>query len=94
MSRVAKAPVNIPSNLEVIVNGQEIIAKMNGLSLTQNINELVAVTQQDNNLVVSPKIENTESWAQAGTARALLSNMIKGLTQGFEKKLKLILFYA
>jgi len=90
MSRVAKAPVSIPSNVEVIVNGQEIIAKMNGSSLTQNVNELVAVTQQENNLVVSPKTENAESWAQAGTARALLSNMIKGLTQGFEKKLKLI----
>jgi large subunit ribosomal protein L6 len=90
MSRVAKAPVEIPAGVEVTLNGQEIKVKGANGELSRVINDAVTVAVQDNLISTTPKAEVAKSNAQAGTARALINNMIVGVSQGFQKQLKLI----
>ncbi|NHH99505.1 MULTISPECIES: 50S ribosomal protein L6 [Oceanimonas] len=90
MSRVAKAPIEIPAGVEVTLNGQEITIKGGKGTLNRTINAAVEISQNDNQLTFAPR-ENVEGAnAQAGTARALVNNMVIGVTQGFERKLQLV----
>ena len=90
MSRVAKAPVTIPAGVELTQNGQEIKIKGKVGELTQNVNPAVALTVADNQVSFAPNDGYADGWAQAGTARALINNMVKGVSEGFEKKLTLV----
>jgi large subunit ribosomal protein L6 len=89
MSRVAKAPVAIPAGVEVKLNGQEITVKGGKGELTRVLNAAVVIAQEENNLTFGPKEGVVNAWAQAGTARALVNNMVVGVTAGFTKKLVL-----
>lgn len=89
MSRVAKAPVAIPAGVEVTLNGQDIKVKGPVGELTRTIHADVAVSQEENNIVTTIANDVKGAWAQAGTARALINNMIVGVSKGFEKKLVL-----
>ena len=89
MSRVAKAPVAIPAGVEVKLNGQEVTVKGSKGELTRVLNSAVVIAQEENNLTFGPKEGVTNAWAQAGTARALVNNMVVGVTEGFTKKLTL-----
>ncbi|CAM2802717.1 50S ribosomal protein L6 [Vibrio rarus] len=87
MSRVAKAPVAIPAGVEVKINGQEITVKGPKGELSRVFNNAVVVSQEENNLTFGPREGVAGAWAQAGTARALVNNMVVGVTEGFTKKL-------
>ncbi len=89
MSRVAKAPVAIPAGVEVKLNGQEITVKGAKGELTRVLNDAVVIAQVESNLTFGPKEGVVNAWAQAGTARALVNNMVVGVTEGFTKKLTL-----
>jgi large subunit ribosomal protein L6 len=89
MSRIAKAPVDILSGVEVSISGQEITVKGKNGSLTRVFNDAVEVVQEENQLVAKPREGKANGWAQAGTARSLLNNMVVGVAEGFEKKLLL-----
>ena len=89
MSRVAKAPVAIPAGVEVKLNGQEVTVKGSKGELTRVLNSAVVIAQEETNLTFGPKEGGTNAWAQAGTARALVNNMVVGVTEGFTKKLTL-----
>ncbi|WNJ96330.1 50S ribosomal protein L6 [Vibrio ruber] len=89
MSRVAKAPVAIPAGVEVKLNGQEITVKGAKGELTRVLNDAVVIAQEENNLTFGPRDGVANAWAQAGTARALVNNMVVGVTDGFTKKLTL-----
>lgn len=89
MSRIAKAPVVIPAGVEVSVKGQEVTVKGAKATLSREINAAVEVSQADNQLTFAPRHGDAGSNAQAGTARALVNNMVIGVSQGFEKKLLL-----
>ena len=89
MSRVAKAPVDLVSGVEVSIAGQDVTVKGKNGTLARTFNDLVAITQEENQLVIAPKAESTAGWAQAGTARSLLNAMVIGVSQGFEKRLEL-----
>ena len=86
MSRVAKAPVEIPSGVTVTLKGQQLSVKGSNGTLDLDIHETVEVIQEDNVLNFATK---EKSWAMAGTTRALVNNMVIGVSQGFEKKLLL-----
>ena len=90
MSRVAKAPINVPSGVTVTQNGQAVSVKGSKGELSLQVNDLVSVSIEDNVLTFSHKAEDSQGWAQAGTARAIVNNMVQGVSQGFEKKLQLI----
>ncbi|WP_455199248.1 50S ribosomal protein L6 [Kaarinaea lacus] len=89
MSRVANNPVAIPSGVEVTL-GDVIKVKGPKGELTQAANALVAVTQEDNELKFAATDSEKASNAMAGTMRALVNNMVTGVSQGFEKSLTLI----
>ncbi len=88
MSRIGKAPVTLPDKVEVAVNGGQITVKGPLGTLTQPLVEGVAVVQEDKQLVF--KLERPEVQAMFGTLRALVANMVKGVTEGFERKLTLV----
>jgi large subunit ribosomal protein L6 len=90
MSRIAKAPINLPTGASVSKEGQ--VVKVTGPKgeLSWTVHDLVAVSQEDGALAVSPRNESQQCWALAGTTRALLNNMVVGVTQGFERKLTLV----
>lgn len=90
MSRVAKSPINVPSGVTFSVAGQAVTVKGSKGELNFQVNELVEVKFEDNVITVAPKTESNQGWAQAGTARAIVNNMVNGVANGFEKKLQLI----
>lgn len=90
MSRIANAPVEIPAGVEVSLNGAELSIKGAKGSLTRSINSEVEVVQEGTALKSSAKSNAKQSVALAGTARALINNMVLGVSQGFEKKLTLV----
>ncbi len=87
MSRVAKAPVASPAGVEVKINGQEVTVKGPKGELSRVLNDAVVVSQEDNAFVFAPREGIAKANAQAGTARALVNNMVVGVTEGFTKKL-------
>lgn len=89
MSRIAKAPVDIKTGVEVKIAGQEVTVKGSKGTLTRSFNDAVEVVQEENQLKALPREGMANNWAQAGTARALLDQMVVGVTDGFEKKLQL-----
>tara|TARA_B100001094_G_scaffold333457_1_gene412814 strand:+ start:7861 stop:8394 length:534 start_codon:yes stop_codon:yes gene_type:complete len=90
MSRVAKAPVTIPSGVDVNIDDKLVTVKSSKATLTRSLNSSVVISKEESQLTFGPKKGAVDGWAQAGTARALINNMIKGVTDGFEKKLQLI----
>jgi large subunit ribosomal protein L6 len=90
MSRVAKAPVDVVSGVEVSISGQEVTIKGSKGTLTRVFNDAVEVVQENNQVKALPREGFLDGWAQAGTARALLNAMVIGVSKGFEKKLQLL----
>jgi large subunit ribosomal protein L6 len=90
MSRVAKAPIDVPTGVEVSVQGQEV--RVNGPkgSLSRVVHEIVEVACDGKPLRCSPRQRTMGAWAQAGTTRALLNNMVTGVSRGFERKLDFV----
>lgn len=89
MSRVAKSPVALPSGVEVKIDGSKVTVKGAKGSLELALNGTVEVKQEDNQLTFAAKDGSKQSRSMSGTTRALINNMVVGVTQGFEKKLEL-----
>jgi large subunit ribosomal protein L6 len=90
MSRVGKAPVSIPSGVDVAIKDDQISVKGTGGQLSLAQNPLVTVKNADGKLSFAPVDESREANAMSGTMRQLVNNMVVGVTKGFEKKLTLI----
>jgi large subunit ribosomal protein L6 len=90
MSRIAKAPIELPSGVDVNIAGQDVTIKGKNGTLSISLNGAVAVIQAENVLTFEPREGASDGWAQAGTARAIVNNMVTGVASGFEKKLTLI----
>lgn len=91
MSRIAKAPVEVVSGLEVKVDGQKVTIKGSKSTQEYEIHPTVAVSFEEGILRVQPRDpESKQGWAMAGTMRSLLNNMVIGASQGFQKKLLLV----
>ena len=95
MSRIAKSPITIPDGVEVSQSGEVLTVKGKLGEMTMNVHSSVTIKNTDNVLTFFPvdtsqKEEEKSAWAQAGTARANTFNLIKGVTEGWEKKLTLI----
>lgn len=87
MSRIANSPVEVPAGVTVTLSDQEITVKGSKGTLAQNIHGKVEVKQDENVLTFAARDGAKQSRALAGTTRALVNNMITGVSQGFEKKL-------
>ena len=89
MSRVANSPVALPSGVEVKLSGQDISVKGVKGEMSFAIHDLVELVQEKSELKVRAKSEERGATAMAGTMRAIIQNMVTGVTEGFSKKLEL-----
>jgi len=87
MSRIGNNPVKLPAKVEVSINAGEISVKGPLGTLSRKFGDAVTIEKSGEELVF--KAANDESRALQGTLRALVANMVKGVTQGFERKLTL-----
>ena len=90
MSRVAKMPIAVPAGAEVAITAAAITVKGPLGSLTQPLNGLVKVENNNGTLTFDVVDDSRESNAMSGTLRALVNNMVTGVTKGFERKLTLV----
>lgn len=90
MSRVANSPINVPGGVEVKVDGQNVSVKGPKGALDFTAHELVSTSVDANVVSVSANKKTQQAVALAGTTRALVNNMVSGVSVGFEKKLQLI----
>ncbi len=88
MSRIANMPINLPAGVEVSINGQEIAVK--GPKGKMDFNAHAAVSTKIEENVVTVSANEATSSALAGTTRAIVNNMVVGVSAGFEKKLQLV----
>jgi large subunit ribosomal protein L6 len=90
MSRIAKYPVPLPKGVEATIAAELITVKGPLGTLTQTLNGDVRIENQNNELSFKVANESREAKAMSGTLRALVFNMVQGVSQGFEKKLSLV----
>ena len=90
MSRIATQPVTVPAAVEITENGQQITVKGPKGTLLHNIHALVEMTREDGELKFRPRDESKSADAMAGTTRAVIGNLVTGVSDGFEKKLELV----
>ena len=90
MSRIGKLPITIPKGVTVTVEGNVVRAKSSKGELTERIPSEVQIEINDNVLTVKRNSEDKRSRAMHGLTRALLANMVKGLTEGFTKTLEIV----
>ena len=89
MSRVAKAPITVPSGVDVNINGQTVQVKGSKGTMSLDVHEHVQVSLDDGVVTVAPAA-NGKDWAMCGTMRSLVQNLVTGVSDGFEKKLELV----
>jgi len=87
MSRVGKKPIEIPEAVKVFLEGNKISVEGPKGKLERKIRPEIEIEMRERKIFLSPKKESKISKALWGTTRQLISNMIEGVTKGFEKKL-------
>ena len=90
MSRIGKHPVPIPSDVEVQLSGQTLTTKGRLGSLSLVVSNEVTASIADGAVTIAPKSETKQSRAMWGTTRALVSNMVTGVSTGFSRNLEIV----
>lgn len=89
MSRIANSPVTLPKGVELSQSGTELSVKGSKGSLSIELHELVEVTQEEGVVSVRALKNSRKAVALAGTTRALINNMVVGVSEGFQRRLQL-----
>ncbi len=84
MSRIGRLPVEIPSGVQVELNGSKVRVKGPKGELHREFSSLIGIAMENNELKITRNSDNPEERALHGTTRAVLANMIRGVSQGFE----------
>lgn len=90
MSRIGKQPIAIPAGVDVNISADAVSMKGPLGSTSRSLGAAVKLSKEGSNLLVEPADDTALSRAMWGTARALLANMVTGVTKGFERKLSLV----
>ncbi len=90
MSRVGKMALPVPKGVDVALGAEQISVKGSLGTLVRPVNALVTIKNEDGKLTFVPANDSVEADAMSGTMRALLANMVNGVSKGFEKKLSLV----
>lgn len=90
MSRIGKMPIVIPDGATVTISSDQITIKGSLGTLSRNLSEYVRVKEENKSLLVEPANDSHEAQAMWGTTRALLNNMVEGVSKGFERRLTLV----
>lgn len=89
MSRIGKKPVEIPSGVEVKLDGQTITVKGPNGTETVTVRDEIKMSVQDNHIILEPLNDERKTGALHGLSRTLVANAIEGVSKGFEKKLEI-----
>jgi large subunit ribosomal protein L6 len=89
MSRVAKYPVKVPAGVVVKLDGDQLTVKGSQGTLSMTVHPDVAIAQEEGQLTFNPS-ESAKSWAMVGTTRALVQNLVTGVSEGFTKTLEIV----
>lgn len=89
MSRIGKLPVEIPTGVNVELQGRKVIVSGTKGSLEYTHTKAVSVEHKESQLIVTPKASNDDAPAQYGLTRTLLDNMVTGVSEGFERRLEI-----
>jgi large subunit ribosomal protein L6 len=89
MSRIGKAPITVPSGVDVTVDGRKVTVKGPKGTLSHEVDEPITVSLDDGVLSVQRPDDERESRALHGLSRSLLNNLVQGVSQGFERKLEI-----
>ena len=89
MSRIGKRPIEIPSGVEVKVDGQLITVKGPKGTESVNVREEIRIVVSDNTIVLEPTNDERKTNALHGLSRTLVANAVEGVSKGFEKKLEI-----
>ena len=90
MSRIGKLPIAIPAGVTIDIKDNVITVKGPKGELKQSLNPNIKVEVEDNNITVARPDDNRESRAQHGLYRALINNMVVGVSEGFKKELEIV----
>lgn len=90
MSRIGKKPISLPVGVKVTVDGNTVTVQGSKGTLEQILPEGITISQEDNQVLVERANDNKQQRAFHGLTRALIANMVEGVTNGFEKKLELV----
>jgi large subunit ribosomal protein L6 len=90
MSRIGKKPIAIPKGVNVAVNGPHVEVQGPKGKLALTVHGLCAVAVSDGTIVVSRGADHRTAKALHGLTRALVANMVRGVTEGFERKLEIV----
>ncbi|HBQ25832.1 MAG TPA: 50S ribosomal protein L6 [Syntrophomonas sp.] len=90
MSRIGKKPISLPAGVKVTVDGNTVTIQGSKGTLVQTLPEGITISQEDNQILVERADDNKHQRALHGLSRALIANMVEGVTNGFEKKLELV----
>ncbi|GMR17827.1 MAG: 50S ribosomal protein L6 [Gammaproteobacteria bacterium] len=90
MSRIANNPVAVPKGVDINLDSGLVKIKGPKGELQHNIHELVGVTREQDTLRFAGKDDSVQAKALSGTTRALVNNMVRGVSQGFEKKMTIL----
>jgi large subunit ribosomal protein L6 len=88
MSRVAKYPVKLPAGVEFKLDGDQLSVKGSQGTLSMPVHQDVVIGQEEGQLTFQPS-ESAKSWAMVGTTRALVQNLVTGVSEGFTKTLEI-----
>ncbi len=90
MSRVGKMPLPLPKGVDVTMTSEQISVKGSLGMLVRPVSDLVTIHNDNATLSFAPANDSVEADSMSGTMRALVSNMVNGVSKGFEKKLALV----
>ena len=89
MSRIGKTPITVPSGVDVVIDGVSVTVKGSKGELSRQFNDRVSFEMEDGVVTVTRFDDTRESKALHGLSRALLANMVEGVTDGFKKELEI-----
>jgi len=89
MSRIGKKPIEIPSGVEITIDGQVVTAKGPLGTESVNVRSEIAVKVEDNKIILTKTVDSREADALYGLSRTLVANAVHGVKEGFEKKLEI-----
>ena len=90
MSRIGKAPIEIPAGVTVQVNGNTVTVKGPKGELSQEINPAITVEQEGNHIILKRPDDERQNRAMHGLYRALIHNMVVGVSEGYKKEMELV----
>ena len=90
MSRIGKNPITVPSGVELSIQGNVVTVKGPKVELTQEVNEVISMEYADNVLTFSRPNDDKEVRSKHGLYRALIQNMITGVSEGYKVQLQMV----